>query len=271
MYMLKITKINKEIVKTIKKVQTDSKNIRGSSMFPEIYSNIFLLARKKSGKTVLLFNILKKCIGRNTRVIIFSGTAYKDYNMVHIRKYLKKKKIEHEVHQSIMDGKVNILKNIIDELQIQSEIDAQSSDSENEQEQSYINIGEEYEEEEVKERKEKLLSPEIIFVFDDQGKNLRNQTLSTLITRNRHFLCKTIICSQYLHQLQPESIVNLDYILMFGQTPVEKLIRIHELLEVPVTYERFYNMYMQATAKKYNFLYVSSEGEFRINFNLKFD
>ena len=270
--MLKIKKINKEIVKAIPKLQVDSKKIRGYSMFPEIYSNIFLLARKKSGKTVLLYNILKKCIGKKTRVIIFSGTAYKDHNMIHIRKYLKKKKIEHEVHQSIMNGKTNILKKIIDDLQIQSEIDDQSSDSEQEEKaQSYINIGEEYEEKVVKERKEKLLSPEVVFVFDDQGKGLRNQTLSTLITRNRHFLCKTIICSQYLHQLQPESIANLDYVVMFGQTPVEKLVRLHELLEVPVTYDHFYNMYMQATEKKYNFLWMSSDGEFRKNFNFRFE
>ena len=85
-------------------------------MFEEVYANIFLLARKKSGKTTVMYNVLKKCCDKDTRVVIFSATYKKDANMKAIVKYFKKKGNQIETYSSIFEGKLNILDGILDEL-----------------------------------------------------------------------------------------------------------------------------------------------------------
>ena len=44
-------------------------------------------------------------------------------------------------------------------------------------------------ENEKKPPKEKKMSPEIIFVFDDQGSEMRSPIIDTLLKTNRHFKC----------------------------------------------------------------------------------
>src|SRR5258708_7862615 len=82
--MIKIKKINNEVVKAIPLKCVPVDKIKGYCLFPDLYGNIFLVARKKSGKTSTIFKILKECIGRDARTII-------NPNLIHIVKYLKKK------------------------------------------------------------------------------------------------------------------------------------------------------------------------------------
>ena len=57
--------------------------------------NIFLCARKKSGKTSALFKIMKECVVNKTIIIVFCSTAsYKDKNWIQIRKYFEKKNMD---------------------------------------------------------------------------------------------------------------------------------------------------------------------------------
>ena len=46
--------------------------IRGYDYFPNLYSNIYVCAAKrKSGKSTLIYNIIKNCAGRRTNVVFF--------------------------------------------------------------------------------------------------------------------------------------------------------------------------------------------------------
>ena len=60
--------------------------IRGYDYFPNLYSNIYGCAKRKSGKSTLIDNILKNCAGRRTNVIFFVARFIV---MIHIRGYLK--------------------------------------------------------------------------------------------------------------------------------------------------------------------------------------
>ena len=54
--MIRTQKINNEIVNPVKidaVTSEDKKPIRGVDLLPEIYSNTFVLAKKKSGKSTL--------------------------------------------------------------------------------------------------------------------------------------------------------------------------------------------------------------------------
>ena len=87
--MLSIQKINKEIVTPIDVPKVDKSKIKGFELFDELYANIFLLAKKKSGKTSTIFKILQKCSNKKTNIIIFSSTVHKDPNWLAIVKYFE--------------------------------------------------------------------------------------------------------------------------------------------------------------------------------------
>ena len=112
------------------------------------------------------------------------------------------------------------------------------------------------EEKSVKKRKSRKLSHEIIFIFDEQGSLLRNQKVTDLLKKNRHYKTKVIISSQYIHDLQPGALKQLDYMIVFGGQPEDKLKLIHKHLDLSFSFDMFHNIYKQATSKCFSFLYI---------------
>lgn len=267
--MIKIKKINKEVVKPIPLQKIDPEKIKGYQLFPELYANIFLCARKKSGKTNAIFKILKSCSDKDTKFYIFSTTVHKDANMKHIIKYFKNKENEVETFMSIKEGKEDNLQQIIDELKN----DYQDSDSdEEEKETKYINISSDDDDSTVKIKKKKKIAPEIIFVLDDMGVLLKAPSVSQLLKTNRHFKSKVIISSQYPHDMSPESRRQLDFLILFGGHSTEKLQIMFEDIDLPISFDLFEKLYKDATKEKYNFLYVDVRNvKFRKNFNQLYD
>ena len=119
---MKIELVPKRNSELDKQNARDNKKTLGGELFEEPYANIFLCARKKSGKTTAIYNILKHCAGRKTKIICFSSTVFKDKNWLRIADFLKRKDIEFEPHMSIYDEITgqNLLENIIKELQVEA-------------------------------------------------------------------------------------------------------------------------------------------------------
>jgi hypothetical protein len=117
--MLSLRKINHEKVSAIPAPMIDKSKIKGSELFEELYRNIFLLAKKKSGKTSTIFKILQKCSNKNTKLIIFSSTVYKDNNWLSIVKYFAEKNFHVETYTSIFDEDgENLIQNLINTLEL---------------------------------------------------------------------------------------------------------------------------------------------------------
>jgi len=270
--MIHIKKINKEVVKPIPIKCLEKEEIKGYCLFPELYSNIFLVARKKSGKTSTIYKILKSCVGKHTKVHIFASTVYKDQNWIHIVDYLRKKKIEVDTFLSISGGGSNHLESILKNLKIENKEEIEKKEEEFPKPKS-IRVDEEEEEDEKKKiPKEKKKSPEHIFVFDDIGTELQSKSIGQLLKTNRHFLSKVICSSQNLHDLKPESRKQLDYILIYGGMNNEKLQIIHNEIDLSTSFDMFLSLYKNATKEKYNFLYVDVRNEeFRKNFNYVYE
>jgi len=266
--MIKIKKINKEVVKPIPILKIDPEKIKGYQLFPELYANIFLCARKKSGKTNAIFKILKSCSDKDTRFFIFSTTVHKDQNMKHIIKYFKNKGNEIETFMSIKEGKEDQLQTIIDELKN----DYNDSDSDEEEKNpKYINVSDD-DDSAIKVRKKKKIAPEIIFVLDDMGALLKAPSVSQLLKTNRHFKSKVIISSQYPHDMTPESRRQLDFLILFGGHSKEKLEILFEDTDLPISFDLFEKLYKDSTSEKYNFFYVDVRNvKFRRNFNQLYD
>lgn len=265
--MIHIKKINNQVVKPLKLDKIPEDKIKGCELFNNIYSNIFILAKKNSGKTTTIYKILKECINKKSVVHIFCSTVYKDASYKKITEMLEKKGVGHHEYTSITEDKENHLESIINQLQEKPEEEVK----EEKVKIKYIRC-EESSEEEEEEYKPKKIAPEHIFLFDDLSNQLSNKFVNVLLKKNRHFKSKVILSSQYLHDLKPEAILNLDYMIMFGNIPLEKLKIAYNNLDLSIDFNLFLQLYENATKDKYNFLYINIRDEsFRKNFNMAFE
>ena len=113
-----------------------------------------------------------------------------------------------------------------------------------------------------------IIAPEYIIIIDDLGAETRNKYITQLLKTNRHYKSKVILSSQNLEDLQPAAIRNLDYILLFGGIPLDKIEKIREQLLLDIDTEKLIEIYKLITSKKYNFLYIDIRNELlRENFN----
>ena len=265
--MITLKKINSQIVKPLKLETIPLEKIKGCDLFSNIYANIFILAKKNSGKTTTIYKILKECLNKNSVVHIFCSTVYKDNSYKKIIEILDKKGIEHFEYTSITEDKENHLEQIITSLQEKPEEEIMQEKIK----VKYIKC-EESSDEEEQEYKPKKIAPEHVFLFDDMSNQLSNKYVNVLLKKNRHFKSKVIISSQYLHDLKPEAILNLDYMLMFGNIPLEKLKICYNNLDLSIDFNLFLQLYENATMDKYNFLYVDIRNEVsRKNFNMAYE
>ena len=173
-----------------------------------------------------------------------------------------------------LNGKENILNGIIEEL---------NNDLETKEKEERIKLDKSEQPKlkavlfpveasiEKKERKPKKLAPEYIFVFDDLGNDLRHPAITQLFKTSRHYKAKVIVSSQYIHDLSNSCIKNLDYTLIFKSFNREKLLVLFESLDLSIDFELFEQLYQDATAQPFNFLYIDSrDNTFRKKFNKEY-
>ena len=270
--MLTIKKCNDIKVHPVPRIgEEDTRPVMGSAMFSELYSNIFCVARKKSGKTTAIYNIIKKCASKDTTIIAFVSTLYKDDNWKSIRKLCKDRNIPFVANLSLIDNGVNLLDELVEKLQLeakQREDEKEDDDGEPVKPQSIILFNDSDEDEAPKKKKSKYRSPEYIIILDDLSTELRKPAVASLLKKNRHFFSKIIVSSQWHNDLLPESRKQIDYWLIFKDIPLHKLQELHRDADVHVPFEQFQKVYHYATKEPFNFLYVDcGKKEFRKNFS----
>ncbi len=292
---MKEIKLNKVKINPIltNEISYDRKNLKSFDMVPLLYYNMFLCSKKKSGKTSVIGNLLEKTCGRKTTVFLFCATYQVDSTWKAIIKKLRKKNINVVCFDTLKEGRVNHLDILIDELSVAVDEDEeipkkdekrvpQRVDIFNNRPKLYFGEGEDEDEEvitkEVEEnhfiekRKQKKTvkkkSPPYIFVMDDLSTEIRNPAIARLLKVHRHLKSSVIISSQYLHDLKPASILQLDIFLTFKGMSEDKMEKIHRLLDISMSFEDFFQAYHYCTKEKYNFFYLNCRTEeMRRNFN----
>lgn len=73
--MIQRKKISKHRVIPIKVHKEDPDRIKGYDLIPRLYCSIFVCAKKESGKTNVIFKILRECTGKKTHLYIISSTV----------------------------------------------------------------------------------------------------------------------------------------------------------------------------------------------------
>ena len=271
---LETRKINDIAVKPIIQNKLPKEEVLGYEYFPTLYSNIYICSKRKSGKTTLIYNILKHCTDKKTNVVFFCSTIHRDQTYKKILEMLEKKGVNVIAYDHFIDGKENILHTMLNEMNVELEAKETAKKPKGNELVGWGYFGEkevEEKKEEKKERKPKKLGCEYIFIFDDLGSDLRHASITQLCKVSRHYKAKLIFSSQYLHDLQNSAIKNIDVCLIFKSFNKEKLLILFEGLDLGCTFEQFVDMYKYATHDPFNFLYVDCrEGTFRKNFNEEF-
>lgn len=243
MSRLQLDKVNNIQIVPVETVVNGNKkrskeSIIGFEYFEEPFCNIFILAKKNSGKTTLIFNMIQNILkrGYEQSVYFFVGTINKDIIYEKITDMLKHNLIEYHCYDSVVnDDKLNVLDAVLDNIK---EIDKDNYDY-----------------------------PENIFIFDDISFDLKNRSLSKLLKSNRHYKSKVIISSQYVTDITPSTRLQLDYCLVFRNLSKANL---YQSLDIWIEYDKFKDYYDYATTKNdHSFLYIDLvKQEFRVNFNL---
>jgi len=260
------------------------KKFPGYKIFSENkYPNIFLLAKKNSGKTSTIFTIIKQYLEKkkNKKVIIFSSTVNKDANWIFITKWLKSKKIEYETHTSLKEDGINKLKEFYEQLEGGEESDEENEEViEKDKHFSLIKYDSESESEseddrnrssDKSDRDSNYNKMEYIIIFDDFSIELKDKSVGYFLKRNRHFKSTVLISSQYFNDLSKDSRLQLDLVLLFQNLPDEKVEEVRSDCDINIPKKTFLTIYKQVTEEKYNFLYVNCRnGELRKNFDKKF-
>lgn len=304
-----LKKINNKLVVPLKtRFEIDTRPILGSELFPELYANIFLVARKKSGKTITIQTILKSCCGKETTVISFCSTITKDKNWMAIKDWCKDNEIKFHCFPSIKEGKVDVLDKLLNKLQDEGEEEQLSSEmeaktkglfSESEDEDDDKAEYEDYSEDEIDDipmfgkkekqhteegtklfdkknssslkKKQPYQAPEIILIFDDLSHELKLPSLVSLLKKNRHYKLKTIISSQYLNDCKPEQIKQEDYVLVYKGCSDDKLEKLRNDCDLGISFDTLKKIYEHATEDKFNFLYIDVRNDsYRKNFNMQY-
>jgi len=263
--MIKTKKINDFSISKIRLPRVAQKKIRGGELLP-LYSNTFICAKKNSGKTTVIFNILKKCVDKDTILDFFVSTIEKDRSWKQIVSYFENKGCVVNSNMSTKDDDGNnLVQDIIDEP---VEFSEEEESTEEDSDVGFISIDQPEKERRPKKRRPKKLAQKRIIVLDDIGNELKKPVIDQLLKVNRHLRCKVILSSQYLNDLSPQARRQIDVWLLFGGCKKEKLSTIMRDCDTRLDYDKFEEMYKYATRDKYNFLYIDCHGDtFRQNFN----
>lgn len=285
-----LKRINNEKVEKVKfLIDDDKRPIRGYDLFPNLYSNIFNLAKKNTGKTVVTYKIIKTCCSKHTTVIAFCSTLYKDKCWASIMKMCKDKGIPFIGHTSMIDDEgvdqlallVNYLSNKAKaryEAQLEKE-DRKKKGYRKEKKINPILMNESSDDEDQDEdddgakarAKSKFQEIEYMIIFDDLSTELKFKSFIKFMKENRHFLCKTVINTQWLCDLPPSGRKQIDYALVFKGQSRQKLEEIYKDCSLNVEPEEYFDIYDTATEKPYSFLYIDSKQcKFRQNFDKEY-
>jgi hypothetical protein len=255
---------------------------KGKKLLDVRYWVMSILAKRRSGKTTLIFNLIKNFCTKKTIVLFFVPTFMKDDTYRAIRDYLDEKGNQYLHFGSIKeDGVDNISAFMEANKGENSDGEEKGEDSGRGKEpletQSQVcNFGDTPEVGKEK-KKQSPTPPEYLIIFDDISSELRDKSVSVLCKNSRHFKCKIILSSQSIIDLNPNTHSQVDYCCLFKDFNEDSLEKIYRKLEPNLDYESFKEMYHTVTNSKMkghphlnNFLLIDrANQDYRVNLNAK--
>ena len=255
-------KINDIDINVLKNKNEKQKKYKGNEIFSINPYICFIASKKKSGKTQLIFNIIQNTCDEDTIIYIFCGTHNIDSTWKNIIKYLDSNGNDVNVYDSIYEGKVNHLENVINELTNETNVEKKVIEKK-EENKVLIEFGKPppVEKPVEKPKRKKLETVKYLFIFDDVSSQLKNPAIARFLKIHRHYNSSVIISTQYIKDLNPASITQIDYFICFKNFSIERLQHIHKLVDLSIDFEDFLKLYYHATKIPYEFLFINVRDE----------
>jgi hypothetical protein len=275
---LQTTKINNVAVKGVKHLEEEDKRpVKGAELISELFANVGIVAQKMSGKTSLIATMLEHCVGRDTQVLLFVSTLHSDKSWLAITDWMDRKGIPW-VGQTSIYGDTRAHNLLKEWVRLQQDEAKARIDAEKKRELEGLekkakkaiscDSDTDSDEEETKKRKTKYKAPDWIVILDDLSDELRDPAVAALMKKNRHLKCKVIMSTQYLHDVVPSALKQLQVWILFKGHVKEKLQKFWEQCGTQVVFETFLDLYKDATSVPYGFLYIDTvKDEFRSGFD----
>ena len=234
---------------------------KGSKLLDVRYWVMSILAKRRSGKTTLIFNLIKNFCTKRTIVIFFVPTFHKDDTYQAIREYLDEKDIQYINYDSIKEDGVNNISLFMESnkgedkdsegrsASAEESVEGEEESNETPPIHPQCNFGDETKEKKEKKKKEPL-PPEYLIIFDDISSELRDKSVSVLCKNSRHFKCKIILSSQSIIDLNPSTHAQVDYCCLFKDFNEDSLEKIYNKLEPNIEHEKFKEIYHSVTNSK---------------------
>ena len=259
----KINNIEIEVLNPAEEFTPNS--VKGYDYFHFPYNNTCICAKKNSGKSMLIYNIIKNTIDKRTKVIIMSGSVHADNVYKEIIKYLKKKEIDVKTYTNFIENRVNIVTTLLNAINKEDDDDDAMNDGKPRAGQKIV-TGDITRPK--RKKKPKKIVPDYLLIFDDLGSQLRAQTISTLTKVHRHNKIRCIFSFHTGTDVLPATTQQCDYFILFGGYPEERLEQLYKQLVLSVNFDEFLKLYNHATTKKFDFLYIDvRRNQYRRNFN----
>ena len=256
---------------------TDTRPTKGHEMCQHLYGNIFLCAKKNKGKTTVIWNFIQRCAGRDTIIVAFVSTLNNDKSWIQMRGQCEEQGKTFIGFTSLVDENgEDQLANFIEVLKKKAgDPDALEVKEEPLPRPSLIEYGSpptpSESKAERKPRRTPYQAPEYIIILDDLSEELKKKSVASLLKKNRHYKCKVIISSQWLNDLAPDALRQMNVVCLFQGFSVDKLEEFYAKANLGIPFEQFHGMYNDATKEDYSFLYVDTDnGIYRKKFDREY-
>ena len=287
MSSLKIKRIN-DTKLVLPRLPKKSLDWKGKKCLDVRYWCMSILGKRRSGKSSLIYTLLKEFTNRGIIVLFFVPTFYKDDTYLSMRNYLEKRKIGYQAYTSIEEEGVNNIDMFMD-VNNGEEIDIEEEDLNGVLHEKITptvsptlgkvgcNFGFECQQEkqvtkeEKKEEKPRIKKEiEYLIIFDDMSGSLRNPSVIKLCKNSRHYKCKIILSSQSIVDLSPQTHQQLDYCVLFKNFNEQSLEQVYSKLQPNISFPEFVELYEKVTNSKTgklnNFLLIDRANEsYRVN------
>lgn len=259
--------------------QPKRKRWKGHEIFDLRYWTMIALGKPRSGKTTLIYTLIKDFANRHTIVVFFCGTFWNDATYQDIREYLEEQDIPFKAYSGVVEENSddndltdsNKVKALIQDLQIQGQQENDDKDDEKDEElpPDIEDVqGAKFDKTVKIKKKKKPKTPliEFIVVMDDVSEEIRNKYVNALQKKYRHYRLKIILASHNTTDFSPHQWANVAYVALFRGFNEEEIEKIYERIQPKISREAFYILYEEITREGRDFLLIDRhKGEYRKN------
>lgn len=259
--------------------QDTEHEVLGAPLVPQLFTVISHNGAPASGKTLAMFNMMKRSIGPKTTLLLFVATLHENPQWKAAVKYFRKRGIVVVENTSIFNKNGD---NLIDQW-----LSTRIEQAEREEKQRAAELsgkvealfpfGRIYggEKPAAKEKKEKehlgtidpfLLKkgkttyeyPGVCIVCDDLGKEMRDNAMGALQKTHRHRKVLVLVACQHQADENVDARTSVGLWCLYKGIGPSRLRVIYDAVSPNMSYETFESMYKDATAKPHEYFSVNT-------------